>query len=247
MSRWSMMKNIHSPNLVGIGSWGPEIWPHEYLLSPIEISVNWPGSNSYEPGQLFTLISMGLIRYSCGHISGPHEPIRVKFGVWRFFIILYRNMVMKMLKCKQKILMTSHFGTLLKYTYSIRTWRRNAKMFLRIHVNRLFDYFTIILLIIVQGLMPFHNYSVSNFVRTNNPLNWQSIITPFSCAQERHEFLRPTRRCCGTQIKKKAKKNTFLYHWWKFQNILIQSMTSVKMLYNYLYVVVVVVLINSLL
>ena len=45
MSRWSMMKNIHSPNLVGIGYWGPEIWPHEYLLSPIEISVNWPGNS----------------------------------------------------------------------------------------------------------------------------------------------------------------------------------------------------------
>ena len=38
-----MMKNIHSPNLVDIGSWGPEIWPHEYLISPIEIIVNWPG------------------------------------------------------------------------------------------------------------------------------------------------------------------------------------------------------------
>ena len=23
---------------------GAEIWPHEYLISPIEISVNWPGS-----------------------------------------------------------------------------------------------------------------------------------------------------------------------------------------------------------
>ena len=92
---------------------GPEIWPHEYLLSPIEISVNWPGSNSYEPGQLFTPISMGLIRYSCGHILGHHEPIHVKFGVWRFFIMLYRNMVMKVLKCKQIFLMTSHFGTLL--------------------------------------------------------------------------------------------------------------------------------------
>ena len=44
MYRWRMMKNIHSPNWVGIGSWGPEIWPHEYLISPIEISVNWPGS-----------------------------------------------------------------------------------------------------------------------------------------------------------------------------------------------------------
>ena len=42
--RWSMMKNIHSQNLVGIGSWWPKIWPHEYLLSPIEINVNWPGS-----------------------------------------------------------------------------------------------------------------------------------------------------------------------------------------------------------
>ena len=37
-------ENPHKPNLVGIGSWGPEIWPHEYLISPIEISVNWPGS-----------------------------------------------------------------------------------------------------------------------------------------------------------------------------------------------------------
>ena len=23
---------------------GPKIWPHEYLISPIEISVNWSGS-----------------------------------------------------------------------------------------------------------------------------------------------------------------------------------------------------------
>ena len=44
MYRWSTMKNIHSPNWVGIGSWGPKIWPHEYLISPIEISVNWSGS-----------------------------------------------------------------------------------------------------------------------------------------------------------------------------------------------------------
>ena len=44
MYRWRMMENIHSPNLVGNGSWGPEIWPHEYLISPTEISVNWPGS-----------------------------------------------------------------------------------------------------------------------------------------------------------------------------------------------------------
>ena len=64
-------------------------------ISPIEISVNWPGSyNCLEPGQ-FTLISMGLILYSCGHILGPHEPIPTKFVVWRFFIMLYRNMKKK--------------------------------------------------------------------------------------------------------------------------------------------------------
>ena len=39
----NMMKNPHTPNLTWIGSWWPEIWPHEYLISPIEISVNWPG------------------------------------------------------------------------------------------------------------------------------------------------------------------------------------------------------------
>ena len=27
-----------------ISSWGPEIWPHEYLINHIEISVIWPGS-----------------------------------------------------------------------------------------------------------------------------------------------------------------------------------------------------------
>ena len=126
MYQWSMMKNIHSPNLVGICSGGPEIWPHEYLFSPIEISVNWPGFNSYEPGQ-FTLISMGVfmlpyirppwtnscqIWCSCCHISGHHEPIHVKFGVWKFFIMFYWNMVMKLLKCKKENLMTSHFSTL---------------------------------------------------------------------------------------------------------------------------------------
>ena len=35
--------------------------------------------NSYEPGQ-FTLPSMGLIRYSCPHISGSHEMIPTK--IW---------------------------------------------------------------------------------------------------------------------------------------------------------------------
>ena len=54
MCRWSMIKNIHSQNLVGIGSWGPEIWPHEYLISPIEISVNWPGSKQLWTRPIYT-------------------------------------------------------------------------------------------------------------------------------------------------------------------------------------------------
>ena len=49
--------------------------------------------------------------------SAPHEPIQVKFGLWEFFFMLCWNMVMKILKCKNKNLMTSHFGTL--YTSSI--------------------------------------------------------------------------------------------------------------------------------
>ena len=54
MYRWSMMKNIHSPNLVGIGSWWPEIWPHEYLISPIEIIVNWLGSKQLRTRSIYT-------------------------------------------------------------------------------------------------------------------------------------------------------------------------------------------------
>ena len=58
---------------------------------------------------------MGLIRYSCGQISGHHEPIHVKFGVWGLFIMFYWNIVMKMLKCKKENLMTSHFSTLYSF------------------------------------------------------------------------------------------------------------------------------------
>ena len=44
MYRWSMMRSIHSSNWVGIGSWGPEVWPRGCLVGPIEVGVNWPGS-----------------------------------------------------------------------------------------------------------------------------------------------------------------------------------------------------------
>ena len=59
---------------------------------------------------------MGLIRYSCGHISGPHEPLSTKFVLWRFFIMLYRYMVFQTLKCKKSCLLCHHFGTLYNQT-----------------------------------------------------------------------------------------------------------------------------------
>ena len=84
MYRWSMMKNNHSPNLMGIGlcrardmaAWVPN-YPHWN-----QCKLAW-FQTSYKPGQ-FTLISIGLIKYLCGHISGNHEQIHVKFGVWGF-------------------------------------------------------------------------------------------------------------------------------------------------------------------
>ena len=50
---------------------------------------------------------MGLIRYSCGHISGPHEPIPTKFGLWIFFIMLNQYMVSNMPKCKKSFFVMS--------------------------------------------------------------------------------------------------------------------------------------------
>ena len=112
MYQWSMMKNIHSPNLVGIGSWGPEIWLHEYLISPTKISVNWPGFKHLWTRPVYTNFNVANWVLSNIDISGHHEPIHVKFGVWGFFHMFYWNMVMKMLKCKKENLMTSHFSTL---------------------------------------------------------------------------------------------------------------------------------------
>ena len=43
-----------TPNLTWIDSWWPEIWPHEYLISPTEISVNWPGSKQLWTRPIYT-------------------------------------------------------------------------------------------------------------------------------------------------------------------------------------------------
>ena len=58
------------PKLGGNRFMGPEIWPHEYLISPIEISVNWSGSKQVMNQANLHWFQRGLIRYSCGHISG---------------------------------------------------------------------------------------------------------------------------------------------------------------------------------
>ena len=91
------------PKFGGNRFMGPKIWPDRYLISPTEISANLPDST-----QLWTRPI-----YPHGRASGHLEPIHVKFGVWGFFIMLYWNRVIKMLKCKKETLMMSHFSTLL--------------------------------------------------------------------------------------------------------------------------------------
>ena len=95
----------------------PNIWLNSEMMDTKE-----------EPGQ-FTLISMGLIRYSCGHILGRHEPIPTKFGVWRFFIMLYRNMrgkkIMKMLI--KYFWWRHHFGRLI-YGFSAHFQNVHARI-----------------------------------------------------------------------------------------------------------------------
>ena len=112
MSRWSMIKNIHSPNLVGIGSWGPEIWRHEYLLSPIEISVNWPVSKQLWTRPIYTDFNGAKLGIHVAISWATMNRFMSNLVCGGFFIMLYRNMVLKMLKCKQFFLMMSHFGTL---------------------------------------------------------------------------------------------------------------------------------------
>ena len=79
---------------------GPEIWPHEYLISHTEISVNWPGSK-----QLWT---MPIYTY----FKVIYEPIHVKFGVWGFSSCSTEIWSWKCWNAKKENLMTSHFSTL---------------------------------------------------------------------------------------------------------------------------------------
>ena len=68
-------------------------WPHWNLCKLAWFITVW------NQASLHWFQLMGLIRYSCGHILGHHEPIPTKFGLWMFFIMLHGNMVSKTLKC----------------------------------------------------------------------------------------------------------------------------------------------------
>ena len=113
-------KNIHSPNLVGnrfMG--GPRYGRMNTYLAPLKSVYIGLVPNSYEPGQ-FTLISMGLIRYSCGPYLGPTmNRFMSNLVCGGFFIMLYRNMVMKNAEMQNNFfLMTSTLR------YSIYTERK---------------------------------------------------------------------------------------------------------------------------
>ena len=120
MYRSSMMKNIYSPNLVGISSQGPRD-----MAAWIPNQSHWIGlvPNIYEPGQ-FIVILMRLIRNSCSHISCPHEPIHVKYGLEGFFIMFYWNMGHENDECKKENLMTSQysFSSVANRSVGIEMW-----------------------------------------------------------------------------------------------------------------------------
>ena len=92
-------KNFHSPNLVGIASWGPEIWPHENLISPTEISVNWSGSKQLWTRLIYTDFN-GANEVFMRPYFGP--PWTNSCQIWCVKVIMfYWNMVLKMLKWKK--------------------------------------------------------------------------------------------------------------------------------------------------
>ena len=95
-------ENIHSPNLVGISSWEPEIWPHEYVISPIEISINWPG----------TLVSVGLLGIHAAIYQATMNQFMSNLVCEGFHHVLlkygHENAEMQ-----KENLVTSHFSTLL--------------------------------------------------------------------------------------------------------------------------------------
>ena len=65
---------------------------------------------------------MGLIRYSCRCISGPHEPIPTQFGLWMFFIMFHWYMVSKTLKSNKSCLWRHRFCTVVEAYSQLAVW-----------------------------------------------------------------------------------------------------------------------------
>ena len=101
------MKNLHTPNLVGIGSWGPKIWPHEYKISPIGISVNSPGSKQLGTRPIYTDFNGANFVF-----IGP--PWTDSHQIW--CVEVFHHALPKYEKnhenAEKIFVMTSHFGAL---------------------------------------------------------------------------------------------------------------------------------------
>ena len=102
MYRWSMMRNIHSPNLTWIGSWGPKIWLHDYLISPIEISISWPGSKQLWIRPIYTDFN-GANKVFIQPYLGPPWTNSCQIWCEGFSSCSTETWGMKMPKCIKKI------------------------------------------------------------------------------------------------------------------------------------------------
>ena len=85
----------------------------------------------HEPGQ-FTLISMGLIRYSCGHISGHHKQIHVKFDVCRFF----HHVLLKYCHENAEMQKRKFDDTTLQYSIATDTWFWGIQVIFVKHIRK---------------------------------------------------------------------------------------------------------------
>ena len=88
------MQNLHAPNVVGIGSWGAEIWPHKYLISPIEISVNWHGSYLFGTRPIYTETLKKIMKMlKCKKRKNMLMTSSVWYSMLRFGTIIVKTLL----------------------------------------------------------------------------------------------------------------------------------------------------------
>ena len=111
MYQWSIMKTIHSPNLVGIGPWGPEIWLHEYLISPTEIGVNWLSSKQLWTRPIYMKFNWANLVFMRPYLGPPWTN---SCQIW--CVRVFHHVLLKYghenAEMQNENLMTSHFNTL---------------------------------------------------------------------------------------------------------------------------------------